>query len=160
MALVVSTVPIQNQVAAMSLAFGAKVAQAHAEGAMNSLVRITRPDGWNSVTFEYDDTQNTVVYDDPDTPGAGAMAGVSLQTGSVQSDYADEPTYTSSTHIYIPQDAPTTPQIDDLVEIIYCPDREAQGQIMRVTDVTVGGRIIASIDLSVTVNPPSKEIVP
>ena len=155
-----SIAPIQNQVAAISIAFAAKVAQSHAEGAMNSLVRITRPDGWNPVTYEYDAAANTVIYDDPANPGAGAMAGVSVQTGSVQSDYADEPTYTSSTHIYIPQAAPMTPQIDDLCEIVHCPDKEAEGQIMRVIDVALGGRIIPSIDLSVTVNPPSKEIVP
>jgi hypothetical protein len=154
-----SVMPAQSLVAARSLAFAQNVAQHHAEGSMNSLVIITRPDGWNATTFEYDPAANTVIYDDPDNPGAGAKAGISLQTGSVQADYADEPTYTSSTTVYIPQSATSTPQIDDLVEVVACPDPETQGQIMRVVDVTMGGRIIASIALSVTVNPPSKEII-
>lgn len=153
-----SSPSLQNMVAARSLAYGQVIAQGHAEGSMNSLVRITRGGGWNPATFEYDEDYDVVVYDHPDLPGSGGIAGISLQTGSVQADYADEPTYTSSTTVYIPQAAPITPRIDDLVEVLASPDPELELAILRVVDVVLGGRMIASIALSVTASPASKEV--
>jgi hypothetical protein len=143
-------VSLQTQVAIRSLDFAQRAAQAHAVGAMNSVVRITRGGGWNPLTYEYDPDADEVIYQGP--------GGVTLQTGSVQSDYADEPTYTSSATIYIPQSAPRTPRIDDLAEILSCPDPETVGAVFRIIDVVLGGRISASIQLSGTVTPASKEV--
>lgn len=153
---------LQAAIAARSLAYSQRVAQSHAEGSMNSLVRITRGGGWNPATYEYDEAFDEVIYDnpDPDLAGTGWIAGISTESGSVQSDYADEPSYTSSTTIYVPQTMAITPRIDDLVEVLACPDPETEGQIMRVIDVTYGGRISSSISLSVTTSPPSKEVLP
>lgn len=151
---------LQSQIAGRSLAYGQRIAQAHAIGSMNSLVRITRGGGWDPTTYEYDPEAEVVIYDHPDLPGSGNIAGVATQSGSQQSDYADEPTYTSTTQVFIPQSAPQTPRIDDLVEILVCPDPEAEGEVMRVVDVTLGGRMSSSIQLTVTVSPASKEATP
>ena len=142
-----------------SLTYANRIATAHAIGAMNSRVVITRSGAWSLSDFEYDPNAPTTVYDDPDNPGAGAQAGVTPAQGPITMELGDENQYFSNVTVYIPQTAPTNPRIDDLVKVTYCPDPEIEGRFFRVMDVPVGGRINSSIALSCTGIAPSRETV-
>lgn len=152
-------VPLATAIARRSLAYAQGLAQAHANGSMNSLVLITRPgsDTFNETTREYGSGLQTVIYDDPDNAGAGAIAGVTLAQGPITMDLGDEPQYYSSITAYIPQQVPKLPRINDLLEIKANPDPDMVGRRFRIVDVPAGGRISASIALSCTGIAPSKE---
>ena len=152
------SVPAQTAVTQRSLAFAQRLARQHAEGAMNSLVVIRRKGVWSEADYEYDPESPQTIYDDPDTPGAGAKAGITLAQGPMELQIGDEPEYYSSVTVYIPQTAPTNPRVNDLVYVIHCPDPDIEGRVFRVLDVPSGGRISASIALSCTGVAPSREI--
>lgn len=140
-----------------SLGFAQRIGQAHATGAMNSLVVISRAGSWDQSRYEYDPDTPTVVYDDPDSPGAGLQAGVTPAEGPITMELGDENQYFSNVTVYIPQTAPINPRIDDLVKVTSCPDPEIEGRYFRVMDVPVGGRLSASIALACTGIAPSRE---
>jgi hypothetical protein len=146
------------QLAAKSLAYASGLAKANSLGSMNSLVIITRRGTYDLDSREYDPAAVEVLYDDPDHPGAGAIAGVASTSGPMSLSLGDEPAYYSSLTIYIPQDTPGKHiRIDDVVHIIATPDNYAVGRLYRVSDVPAGGRIFSSIELSCTGIAPSKQ---
>lgn len=154
------SVPAQTAVAQRSLAFAQRLSRLHAEGAMNSLVVIKRKGVWSDTEYEYDPDIPTTIYDDVDTPGAGAAAGVTPAQGPMEMSIGDEPEYYSSITVYIPQSAPVNPWVNDLVYVISCPpDDTLNGRVFRVMDVPAGGRLSASIALSCTGIAPSREIL-
>ena len=145
-------------IARRSMAFATRTARATAKGTMNSLGLITRPGGgFDPDLREYDPSNPTVVYDDPTTPGAGNIAGITVAQGPINMDLGDEPQYYSSIAVYLPSDVPILPMINDLVLVKASPDQPIVGRYFRVLDVPVGGRIDASIDLQCTGIQPSRE---
>jgi len=152
---------LTTMLARRSLAYAQNVARAHAEGSMNSLVLITRPASaaFDESTREYTPGLQEVIYDDPATPGAGGMAGVSPAQGPITMDLGDEPQYYSSATVYLPKDTPKVPMINDIVEVKTSPDEDMVGRRFRVVDVPAGGRIDASVALQCTGISPSREWV-
>lgn len=149
-------------VARRSMTFATRAARASAAGSMNSLVVITRPSDqtegdYDLVTREYTPGEAAVIYDDEDTPGAGAIAGITVAQGPLQMDLGDEPQYYSSLTVYIPSPVPSVPRINDLVHVIASPDQPIIGRWFRVMDVPVGGRIDASFELQCQGIAPSRE---
>ena len=155
-----SPLPLQTLVARRSLSFAQTVARAHAVGSMNSLVRITRAGAWDYDNYEYDISANTVVYADPDDDSFGAPAGITTAQGPITMDVGDEPLYYDSATVFIPQSAPSNPRINDLVQVMACPDAEMIGRFFRITSVPVGGRLSASIALACMGVAPSRENTP
>jgi hypothetical protein len=153
------SVSAQSAISHRSLAFAQRLARLHAEGAMNSRVMITRKGIWDTAGYEYDPDTPTTIYDDPDSPGAGAIAGITEAQGPMEMQVGDEPSYYSSVTVYIPQTAPVNPIINDLVYVIDCPDTELEHRVFRVMDVPAGGRLSASIALSCQGVAPSREIL-
>lgn len=151
---------LQAAITQRSLAFAQRMAQATADGARNSLVLVTRGGGWNPDLHEYDATYDEVIYDHPDPTlaGSGGPAGITTQSGSQQSDYADESSYTSTVRVMLPQSAPRNPRIDDQVLVLASPDQDVVGEWLRVVDVEAGGRLTASITMTCTLTPPSREV--
>jgi len=141
------------------MAYAQQLAQPAAEGAMNSLVVITRPGTatFDETSREYQNGTASPIYDDPDFPGVGAKAGITLASGPITMNLGDEPQYYSSATISIPQSAPINPRIDDIVLVTANQDKDMIGRYFRVVDVPVGGRISASIDLSCVGIAPSRQ---
>lgn len=144
--------------AAKSLRFASAMAKAHSVGSMNSLVVITRSGIYDPVSREYDTSAKQTLYDNFTNPGAGGIAGVASTTGASSLSLGDEPQYYSSVIVYIPQESPTKNlMINDIVQIIYCPDNDIIGRLFRVDDIPVGGRLYSSIPLHCTGIAPSRE---
>lgn len=148
---------LARAVARRSLAYAQPLAQGNAEGAMNSLVLIQRPaEGtYDEDTREYGSPALTPVYDDPDMPGYGAMAGITPAEGPITMNLGDEPQYYSSVTIYIPARAARC-RIDDVVLVMANPDPDLVERYFRIIDVPDGGRINASQALSATGIAPSR----
>jgi hypothetical protein len=146
-----------------SLAFGQTLSRQYADGAMNSLVIITRPvvAFYDETTREYAMPAVTTIYDDTNElggwTGLGAKAGITVAGGPITMNMGDEPTYYSSATVYIPQSAPNAPRIDDLVLVMASPDTDMVGRNMRIIDVPVGGRISTSTALSCIGIAPSRQ---
>ena len=152
-----NVVSLQTMIVRRSLAFAQRRAQQAADGGMNSLVVITRNGQWSETDYEYDPGVAKVIYDDLETPGGGAIAGITDTSGGGSFDIGDEPTYTDSVRVTIPQSAPKNPRINDLVKVVASPDTDIVGRVFRVVDVTVGGRLTASIAMTCTGVAPSRE---
>lgn len=142
-----------------SLMFAQSMARPYAEGAMNSLVLITRSGGFNDLAGEYDPTLSQVIYDDPDYPGTGAKAGVTMTTGPVTMDFGDEPQYFDNIQVMIPKEIALVPRIDDILRIMAGPDVQLTGRFYRVVSVVAGGRISPSNQLQCSGAAPSKQWV-
>lgn len=121
----------------------------YAEGAMNSLVRITRPGSWKPDEGEYDPDEGTVVYADDLDPSLGAMAGITTSSGPMTLTIGDEPEYYDTLMVYIPRGSPE-PWIDDILVVMANPEADMIGRIFRVTSVGVGGRLQGSINMICT----------
>jgi hypothetical protein len=158
---VTSAAELAATIAGTSLSMAQDIAQAYAGGAMNSLVVITRQSGFNTATGEYNSpgANPTVIYDDAETAGAGAKAGVMPTSGPVQMSFADEPEYYDNITVMIPEHA-CSPKIDDIVQVINGPDDDIIGRYFRVLGVGVGGRITPSVRLTCTGIAPSKQWSP
>jgi hypothetical protein len=132
-----------------SLSLAQKMGMQVAESTMNSTVEIRRPaaDFFDDTTRLYTPRAAELIY--------SGMAGVPPATGSVEMDLGDEPTYYSSTTIKIPQNSPHI-RIDDVLQVITTPDDGMVNRFFRITDVPVGGRIVASIALSCVGISPSR----
>jgi hypothetical protein len=143
---------------AASLQFGSQYAQQHAEGAMNSLIVLTRRGSYDEVSREYDESATEVLYDNPSEPGTGARAGVATAQGPMNMSVGDEPTYYSSVQIYLPQDGPSkNPRVDDVAYVVASPEADIVGRYFRVIDAPVGGRMHASIQLQCVGIAPSRQ---
>lgn len=143
---------------AASLQFGSKYAQMHAEGAMNSLIVLTRRGNYDEVSREYDEAATEVIYDNFSEPGTGARAGVATAQGPLNMSVGDEPTYYSSVLIYLPQDGPVkNPRIDDVAFVVASPEADIVARYFRVIDAPVGGRMHASIELQCVGIAPSRQ---
>lgn len=151
---------IVGSLAAKSLRFATQMAQAHSVGSMNSLIVITRTGSYDNVLREYDSSASQTIYDNLQSAGAGAKAGISNTQGPTSLSLGDETQYYSSITVYIPQDGPSTNvRIGDTVRVVSCPDNDIDGRIFRVTNLDVGGRIHSSISMQATGIAPSKEWV-
>lgn len=140
-----------------SLMFAQSLARPYAEGAMNSLVLITRSGGFNDETGEYDPTLNQVIYDDADYPGTGAKAGVTMTSGPVTMEFGDEPQYFDNLTVWIPKGTPLNPRIDDILRVMANPDAALIGRFYRVASVVAGGRLSPSNELQCSGAAPSKQ---
>lgn len=140
-----------------SITFATGVATATARGSMNSLVLIEREGGYNVVTREYDDAVTSTVYDQPDLPGSGAEAGITVSAGPITMEIGDEPQYYDSLTLYLPATMPVLARIDDLVTVLVTPDPDLVDRMFRVTAVAGGGRIYSSNRISATGIAPSKQ---
>ena len=147
---------LAQQLSKRSLAFAQSVAVPYAEGAMNSLVTITRYGGWTPVAGEYGVGTPQVIYDDETTPGAGAPAGITPTSGPVTLNMGDEPEFYDGINLYIPLSAPTLPMIDDVVKVVSSPDPQFSGRQFRVTSVVGSGRLISSIHMMAQGIAPSR----
>lgn len=139
-----------------SLSLAQSMVQPYAEGAMNSLVRITRTGVYNAAEGEYDPGAEVVVYADDEDPEIGAKAGVTASASSGQMDFGDEPAYFDTITVMIPRGA-FHPRIDDVVRIMACPDANLIGRYFRVVSVPAGGRLFPSITLTCSGVAPSKQ---
>ena len=143
---------------AYNLAFATEYATHHAEGAMNSLITLTRRGSYDEVSREYDESATEVIYDNFSDPGTGARAGVATATGPMNYSVGDEPTYYSSVKVFLPQDGPTkNPRVDDVVYVVASPEDDIVGRYFRVIDAPVGGRIHASMELQCVGIAPSRQ---
>ena len=134
-----------------SLALAQSLAQAVSAGAMNSDVTMTRPEDGS-----YDDQARAYV---PPTglPYYLGEAGITPADGPIVMDLGDEPAYYSSISWMLPVGAPL-PRIDDQIKIIANPGSvHLVGRMFRVTNVKVGGRLVASTSGSATGVAPSKQ---
>ena len=144
--------------ATKSLNFASVMAKAHSIGSMNSLVIVTRIGEYDPVSREYDTTAKQTLYDNFGSPGAGAKAGVASTGATSGMSIGDETQYYASVTIYIPQESPTKNlMVNDIVQVIYCPDNDINGRYFRVDSIPVGGRIYSSIPLHCTGIAPSRE---
>jgi len=142
-----------------SLELAQRLAQPHAEGAMNSLITITRyGSGWDTARGEYGTGVPTVIYDG-DTPGVGAAAGVTPTQGPIQTSFGDEPEFYDSVTIFIPKSVSTLPMINDVVLVVDTPDTQFVNRQFRITSVGVGGRLVPSITMNATGAAPSRTTV-
>ena len=140
-----------------SMTFAQTIARPYAEGAMNSLVLITRSGGFNDDTGEYDPTLAQTIYDDDVMEGFGAKAGVTVTTGPIPMEFGDEPQYFDNLTVWIPKGTAKNPRIDDIVRIMASPDGNLIGRYYRVVSVTAGGRLSPSNQLQCTGAAPSKQ---
>lgn len=147
---------LAQSVARRSLAFAQSLAQPYADGAMNSLVVITRyGGGWNAAEGEYEDGSPETIYDDLDFPGIGARAGITPTQGPIVANFGDEPEYSDSVDIFIPKTA-RLPMIDDAVVVTAGPDPQFRNRQYRVTSVIGSGRLVSSIHLMAVGTAPSR----
>lgn len=130
-----------------SLSLAQALVEPYAEGAMNSLVRITRGGSWDPAGGEWDPAGVSVIYADDVDPELGARAGITGSTGPSFLDVGDEPEYYDMISVMIPRSAPAEPLIDDLVEVMASPDHDIIGRHFRVTGLSVGGRLLPSTTL-------------
>lgn len=143
---------------AFNLAFATQYATHHAEGAMNSLIILSRQGAYDEVSREYDESAGEVLYDNFSDPGKGARAGVATAQGPMNFNVGDEPTYYSSVKVYLPQDGPTkNPRVDDVVYVVASPEDDIVGRYFRVIDAPVGGRMHASMELQCVGIAPSRQ---
>lgn len=145
-----------------SMSYAQSLARPYAEGAMNSLVLITRNGGFDEAAGEYNPGLKATVYDDVDFPTFGAKAGVTMTTGPITVNYGDEPEYLDNIQVMIPKSAPglfMNPRIDDIVRIMANPDASLWGRFYRVQSVVAGGRISTSNTLLCSGAAPSKQWV-
>ena len=142
---------LASQSARRSLAFAQNHAQAYAEAAMNSVVRIIRPAtaSYDEATREYAVPATSFVY--------LGDAGITVAAGPITYSVGDEPTYFSSITCYVPHALLILPRIDDVIEVLTGPDADLNGRFFRITDVPVGGRVSTSMDLSATGIAPSRQ---
>jgi hypothetical protein len=122
---------------------------AYSEGAMNSLVRITRPGSWSADSGEYDPDDGTVIYADDVDPTLGAMAGIAPSSGPLTLSVGDEPEYYDTLIVYLPRSA-DEPWIDDLLVVMANPEADMIGRVFRVASVGAGGRLHGSVSLTCT----------
>jgi hypothetical protein len=150
-------IPLAHALARRSLAYGQSIAQQYSEGAMNSLILISRWDGFDTSTGEYHDPDAaSTIYEDPDFPGIGGPAGVTPTIGPTTLSFGDEPEYYDSIEVYIPKHAPTLPRIDDVVLVLAGPDPQFLNRQYKVTTVIGSGRMVPSIHLRATGTAPSR----
>ena len=148
---------LAGAIARKSMRFAQRLASSTATGSMNSRVVIRRGGGWDPETYEYSPSRTTVIYDDPDTPDAGGIAGITVAQGGSQLDLGDEPQYFDSVTVFLPIDLVTQPMINDIVVVKDNPESDLIGRMFRVVNVPVGGRIAASTQLACTGIAPSRE---
>lgn len=140
----VSGVSLAQQLVRKSLLVAQFMVEPYANGAMNSLVRITRNGTWNQSGGEWDPTGTAVIYADDQDPELGAAAGITGSTGPSYLDVGDEPEYYDMISVMIPRSSQAEPQIDDLLQVMYSPDVDIIGRYFRVTGFSVGGRLMPS----------------
>lgn len=133
-----------------SMSLAQSLVEPYAEGAMNSLVRITRNGGWDPDLAEYNPDGETVIYADSDDDTIGAMAGVTSSSGPISMDVGDEVEFYDSITVMIPRSHPAEPRINDLVRIMAGPDTDLIGRYFRITGVPVGGRLLPSNTFTAT----------
>lgn len=126
------------------------LARRQAEAAMTATVVVARTDApvFNPTTRSLAVPPGAMIY--------SGKAGITSGQGGDSGGYGDEPQTDTSLTIYIPLSA-TTPMVDDIVAVLTHPDDPAVvGRSFRVTDVGIGGRLIASRRLSVIGTQPSR----
>lgn len=147
---------LAQSVARRSLAFAQALAQPYADGAMNSLIVITRfGGGWDAAKGEYEDGTPETIYDDPDFPGIGGRAGITPTQGPITASFGDEPEYSDTVDIFVPKSA-RLPMIDDAVLVTAGPDPQFRNRQYRVTGVIGSGRLVSSIHLTAIGTAPSR----
>jgi hypothetical protein len=139
-----------------SISFAQGYVEPFAEGAMNSLVLITRRGVYNAAEGEYDPSAEIAVYDDDTLAGTGARAAVTITSGGGTLEFGDEPAYFDSIMVRVPRRS-LRPRIDDVVRVMAGPDINLTGRYFRVIGVPAGGILMPSIALSCTGVAPSKQ---
>jgi len=125
-----------------SIKVAQQMAMGVSEGAMNSLITITRPSegGFNDETRKYVPPTGEPFYG---TEAEGKPAGITPTEGPITMDLGDEPTYYSSISWKIPHKSPL-PRVNDVIKITANVDEDLVNRQFRITNVQVGGRIVAS----------------
>lgn len=139
-----------------SLSLAQGMVQPYAEGAMNSLVVITRKGVYNADEGEYDPGATVTVYADSEDPTIGAMAGITSTSSSGSMDLGDEPAYFDTITVMIPRGS-LLPRIDDDVHVMAAPDTNLINRHFRVISVPAGGRLFPSITLTCSGVAPSRQ---
>lgn len=142
-----------------SLSYAQNYSRQHVEGAMNSLVIVTRSGAFNPDTGEYDPTNAVVLYDDADYPGVGGQAGVTPTSGPINFSGGDEAVFFDSITVYIPKYMPIKPRIGDVIQVMAGPDNNVLGRFFRVTSVPAGGRLVPSNAMQASGLAPSRQWV-
>lgn len=150
---------LRSLIVRKSLSLAQGMIEPHAIGAMNYLVVITRRGSWDADTREYDEDAVVTVYDDDETPGIGAAAGVLATAGPMSTTFGDEPTDYDSVSVVIPRHRPgwpLNPRKDDIVQIMAGPDDDIIGRFFQVDSVPAGGRLLPSNRLECSGVAPDK----
>lgn len=153
-----SRTDIYAKVSRRALGYAQRFASEYADAQRNSLVIITRPYTYSASDASFGRYEPAeVIYDDQDTPGVGAPAGISPTSGPMVVDFSSEPASYESITVYLPEKLPKAPLIDDLLTVMVTPDTAMVGRVYRITGIAAGGRLTSSTTLTCTGLAPSKE---
>lgn len=136
------------QAVARSNAMAIQLATPVIEGNMTSTIRLTRTDAedlaWDPVANQVIAPAGDVIWEPDPDPGPDdlptGIATIKTVSGPVTMALGDESQYFSSTFISIPMRA-RTPEVNDIAEVLTCPDAKLVGRFYRVVDVELGGQL-------------------